>query len=623
MADENPLLTVVVRTGGAHPTLLARALASVAAQSYRPLEVVLVTDAGAALDVAALRAALADVSLAAVLEAERARDALSGRRVVAWLADYEELRPGQVAASARGPDPVDVGALHRRLAAASATEDELRRRAVEFRERALRAEATLRAIEHSRAWRLAEWLRTRVRDRVLPPGSRRRAAYSRVLGARPAAPRAAPASVVELPIAPAALVAAAASSPAPAVSVVIPTLNGGADLEALLASLRTQRGLGRLEVIAVDSGSTDGTVAACERADATVVPYRGGAFNHGAARDQGARAASGEFVLFVSQDALPEGDDAIARLVRALDVHPRTAASTARQVARPDADVFSRWQIACFDERVLDYPGDTAVALRDGATLAELEPAARRRAAQLNDVMCCVRRSVLGEVPFQEVPYAEDLDLGLRLLAASYRLAFLPSVRVVHSHDRSPAYDLRRAYVDWRYLVPVLGFPTRDWAADGVAAPGDLAAGLVALARRLAAVLAGPPLGGGPGLDSALLLAAVDRAGASSPAADPTGVADLLEAAAAALPPAGGGPRGERARSLAREQLGRVLAELGAFAERSGNLPASAAEASSAVSRAYASVAGWCLADFASWHARATGSATVRDALDTLLGGGV
>jgi len=624
MADVSLPASVVVRVGG-RPHLLERALVSVAAQRYRPLEVVLVNDAGAELDVAALRSALGDVAIAAVVDGAGAADALAGRRVVAWLAGDEELRPGQIEDDAVEPasgEPAELGALRRRLAAASAAEDEERRRAAAFRDRALRAEAALHAIERSRTWRVAEWLRSRVRDRALPPGSRRRAAYERALGGRPAAPAPPPSPILELPIAPAALTAPAAHSPAPSVSVVVPTFNGGADLEALLSSLRRQRGLGPLEVIAVDSGSTDGTVAACERFGAVVVPYRGAAFNHGAARAQGSRAASGDVVVFVSQDAVPESDDALARLVRALGVHPRTAAATGRQVPRPDADVFCRWQIACFDERVLDYAGDAAVSLRDGAALADLDPAARRRAAQLNDVLCCVRRSVLDEVPFREVPYAEDLDLGLRLLAASYRLAFLPSVRVVHSHDRPAEYDLRRAYVDWRHLVPVLGFPTRDWAAAGVDEPADLAAGVLALARQVDAALAAPGRAAALAGDPARLLAEIDRA-APDRAGGGGRVVALLAAAASAMPGTAGRAGSERARELVRDQLGGVLAEIAAFAERTAVTPPSPAEAAAAASRALASVAGWCLADFAAWHALHSGGTRVRDALDARLAGGV
>ncbi len=57
-----PLVSIIVRTKD-RPKLLKRALQSIAAQTYRPIEVVLVNDGGCDLDVEELRTILGDVSL--------------------------------------------------------------------------------------------------------------------------------------------------------------------------------------------------------------------------------------------------------------------------------------------------------------------------------------------------------------------------------------------------------------------------------------------------------------------------------------------------------------------------------------------------------------------------------
>ena len=46
---------------------------------------------------------------------------------------------------------------------------------------------------------------------------------------------------------------------APQVSILIPTWNGLADLERLIPALQAQTGLAGFEILALDSGSTDGT----------------------------------------------------------------------------------------------------------------------------------------------------------------------------------------------------------------------------------------------------------------------------------------------------------------------------------------------------------------------------
>ena len=59
-------------------------------------------------------------------------------------------------------------------------------------------------------------------------------------------------------------------------------------------------------------------------------------------------------------------------------------------------------------------------------------------------------------------PYAEDLDLGIRLIRGGEKAAFLYRTRVLHSHNRPAYYFLKRGYVDARFtaaLIPETAFP--------------------------------------------------------------------------------------------------------------------------------------------------------------------
>jgi rSAM/selenodomain-associated transferase 2 len=82
-------------------------------------------------------------------------------------------------------------------------------------------------------------------------------------------------------------------------SVVIPTLNEAAALPALLADLRA---LGELlgEVVVVDAGSSDDTVALARVAGAQVVPAPRG---RGRQLGEGARSARGDWLLFLHADS--------------------------------------------------------------------------------------------------------------------------------------------------------------------------------------------------------------------------------------------------------------------------------------------------------------------------------
>jgi glycosyltransferase involved in cell wall biosynthesis len=98
-------------------------------------------------------------------------------------------------------------------------------------------------------------------------------------------------------------------------SVIIPTLNEAERLGGLLAALGAQTRPPD-EIVVADAGSKDGTRELAERWGARVV--RGGM--PAAGRNAGARAASGELLLFLDADVLPP-PDFIARALAEFNEH--------------------------------------------------------------------------------------------------------------------------------------------------------------------------------------------------------------------------------------------------------------------------------------------------------------
>ena len=90
--------------------------------------------------------------------------------------------------------------------------------------------------------------------------------------------------------------------------MVIPTLNAGPEFRPLLRKLFGQRGVREVEVVVVDSGSKDGTVELAREHGAVVVEIPPSEFSHSHARNLGARAAGGDWLLFMVQDAYPIGE---------------------------------------------------------------------------------------------------------------------------------------------------------------------------------------------------------------------------------------------------------------------------------------------------------------------------
>ncbi|MGQ0720461.1 MAG: glycosyltransferase family 2 protein [Candidatus Eiseniibacteriota bacterium] len=100
-------------------------------------------------------------------------------------------------------------------------------------------------------------------------------------------------------------------------SVIVPVWNGGTAFRACLAAL-SRSTFRDWELIVVDDGSTDGSDALAEQAGAQLLRTNG-RVGPGAARNQGAAQARGEFVFFVDADCevAPETLERAAKALRA------------------------------------------------------------------------------------------------------------------------------------------------------------------------------------------------------------------------------------------------------------------------------------------------------------------
>ncbi len=245
------------------------------------------------------------------------------------------------------------------------------------------------------------------------------------------------------------------------ISLVIPTLNAGPLLDEVLASILALQGTRFDELVAIDSGSTDGTVHRLQQAGFTVLSIDKREFDHGATRDCGIRASTGDVVVLLVQDATLQGSDWLAKMVAPF-ADPDVAGVWCRQVPREVCQPVLK-------RRILGWPGwgegVTEKQLPAGRQLGELPPFEQLMLCAFDNVASAIRRSAWQRFPLGPRRFGEDVYFGKRVIEAGLKLAHQGGAAVVHSHDRSAWSEGKRTFCDHRNLrnlFGLVGIPTLE-----------------------------------------------------------------------------------------------------------------------------------------------------------------
>jgi glycosyltransferase involved in cell wall biosynthesis len=218
------------------------------------------------------------------------------------------------------------------------------------------------------------------------------------------------------------------------VSVVIPVKDGERYLREILQALAREQ---PDEVLVIDSGSRDRSVAIARAAGARVMEIAPEQFGHGATRNLGVESTSGELIAFLTQDATPcpgwlgahrEAFTLAERVGAAYGPHlPR--ADTSPMIARELTEFFASFS-----------PDEAPVAQRQG------------EASFLSNVNACYARACWEEIRFREIAYAEDQAFGADMLAGGWTKVYHPRAAVLHAHDYGALEFMRRYFDEYRGL---------------------------------------------------------------------------------------------------------------------------------------------------------------------------
>lgn len=228
---------------------------------------------------------------------------------------------------------------------------------------------------------------------------------------------------------------------APSLSVVIPTLNAANEIGPLLGLIEKQS-LKPREILVVDSSSDDNTASeVAKHSDAEFLTIERRDFNHGSTRDMAFRHVTGDFVCFLTQDAVPVSAQYLESLVSPMLADETIALVSGRQLPKSGARRFEQLV------RGFNYPD--APSVRSGVDLETCGI----KTFFASDVCSCYRRSAYEACGgFDSVDTNEDMLMAARFVAAGYKVAYEPSAEVYHSHNLTPSQQYSRNRAVGRFL---------------------------------------------------------------------------------------------------------------------------------------------------------------------------
>lgn len=199
----------------------------------------------------------------------------------------------------------------------------------------------------------------------------------------------------------------------PSTTIVIRALNEAEHLPALFSGLLRQT-LAPDQVVLVDSGSTDDSVAIAEAHGADIVHIAPNDFSFGRSLNYGCTAATGNVLVFVSAHVYPVDEHWLANLVA------------------PFVD----------DDLVLSYghqTGDHRTKFSEMQLMRQWYPDVSdpdQRTPFCNNANCAVRRDWWQRRFYDEqLTGLEDLDWAQWALAEGGRIAYRADASIAHIHD--------------------------------------------------------------------------------------------------------------------------------------------------------------------------------------------
>ncbi|TCJ97987.1 rhamnosyltransferase [Volucribacter psittacicida] len=218
------------------------------------------------------------------------------------------------------------------------------------------------------------------------------------------------------------------------ISVIIPTYNAEKCLSTLLNTLISQTNRYD-ELIIIDSSSKDNTVNIAKNYTDKIIIIPTNEFDHGGTRAKAAEIATGDILIFFTQDALPYDNYCVEEILSVFK-DENIVAAYGRQIPYENTNLFGKHL------RYFNYPEESLYRNKSDITKYGI------KTAQLSNSFCAYRKDKLIEQGnfSNNLILGEDVYIGTKFILAGYTLAYTANAKVYHSHSYSILEDFKRYF---------------------------------------------------------------------------------------------------------------------------------------------------------------------------------
>lgn len=212
------------------------------------------------------------------------------------------------------------------------------------------------------------------------------------------------------------------------IDVIIPVYHPDDKLEQLIEKLNTQTRLpAHILFLQTMTGTEEDECVRkrLERAvNPTIIPVQKADFDHGGTRNFGAGLSGAEYMLFMTQDAVPKDEFLVENLWNHIRGDEKIAAVFGRQLADDNVGTVEQFT------RSFNYPESSYV--KDKSDLASMGI----KTYFCSNVCAMYRKNVYEELGgfVTQTIFNEDMIFAAGIIRAGYKIAYAADAEVIHAH---------------------------------------------------------------------------------------------------------------------------------------------------------------------------------------------